>query len=396
MRILYVLRKFPNISNTFIITEIVEIIKRGHDVGIISLSNAEEIDVKSHPLISRYKLLKRTTYLSKLNVFKSIIRHPRFYMKSDSLSNQWREGDVRSRVLFILNTVYEENYDVVHAHFAKENARLGLKAAMTAKVPFTFTTHAFDLYDRYKKADDHELKMMVRNSKMAITISEYNKRHILKICGERYRDRIAVVHCGIDVDNLDFRFNANVSDILTIARLVEKKGIDTLIKAMDLIVGQMDDAYCTLHIVGDGPMKGELLALSNKLGLDDDIIFYGHVSDHKIVDLYERAGLFVLPCKIAENGDRDGIPVSLMEAMAHGIPVISTPISGIPELIDNGVTGILVPPDSPEKLAEAISTLLSDRKFAEKLAIEARKTIEDEFNISYSVDKLIHIWTGGS
>jgi len=175
-----------------------------------------------------------------------------------------------------------------------------------------------------------------------------------------------------------------------VARLVEKKGLDDLIAAAD-ILRRRGRAF-QLEIIGTGPQRDALQAQAERLGLADCVRLPGDQAHEKVCLAYQRASVFALPCVIASNGDRDGIPNVLLEAMASGVPVVSTPVSGIPELIEPGVNGLLVSPNDPAALAEAIDKLLASQELRERLARAARAKIESSFSLHASADSLLALF----
>jgi len=393
MRILYVLGKFPNVSNTFIISEVAGLVRKGHHVDVISLERPEEIDVSAHPEVAVHDLVSRTTYIDRTALVKTIGRSLASMIKNP-YDEVWSDGDLHRRALTerIARTLRKGEYDVVHTHFAKDFAKVALAAAVNADVPFTFTTHAFDLYDEEKKMPDGDLREMVSRSAKAITISRYNRDHIVSVCGKSSDGKVEIVHCGIEPGKFPSIYKGTGTSVLTVSRLVEKKGIDVLIRAAGRLGPETD---LTFDIVGGGPLHGPLKKRANELGLNESMTFHGSIDDDALIDLYGDALMFVLPCVTAPNGDRDGIPVVLMEAMASGLPVISTDVSGIPELVVDGETGSNVHEGDDGALANAMDRLAADPSLRERLGSAGRAKVAAEFAIDDSVDRLIAIWEEG-
>ncbi len=388
MRILYVLGRFPNVSNTFIISEVAGLIRKGHDVNVISLEKPEGIDVAAHPEVAVHDLVSRTTYIDRAALIRTVGRSIAAMLKNP-YDELWSDGDLHKRALTerIGKAVRKGEYDVIHTHFAKDFAKVALAAAVDAGVPFTFTTHAFDLYDEEKKMPDEDLRTMVERCAKAITISEYNRDHIISVCGQSAAERVEIVHCGIEPDKFPAIYRGGGNSVLTVSRLVEKKGIDVLVRA----AGRLDTDL-RFDIVGGGPLHGPLTKQVKESELTDRITFHGSVDDETLLNLYDEALMFVLPCVTASNADRDGIPVVLMEAMASGLPVISTDVSGIPELIVDGETGLTVHEGDDNALADAMTRLAGDGGLRDRLGSAGRAKVAAEFNIDDSVDRLIGIW----
>ena len=178
--------------------------------------------------------------------------------------------------------------------------------------------------------------------------------------------------------------------MLTVARLVEKMGIVYLIKAILIVIKEVPK--CKLIIIWSGPLYDNLQQLVRDLDMERYLQFRGDVSDSELIRYYEDADIFILPCIVTENGDRDGILVAMMEAMAMKLPVISMAVSGISELVEDGASGILVPPKDEKAIADAIITLCKDGELRVKMSEEGRKIIERKVNIVFEAEKLIGVF----
>jgi len=229
-------------------------------------------------------------------------------------------------------------------------------------------------------------RRVFESSDRAIAPSEYNKQFMqneLKI-----RTPIDIVYATTDVS--DFEPDGTEIDsyqILTVARLVEKKGHRYALRAVEQLVDQFPDIE--YRIVGKGPLKNDLKSLVDELGIQSNVTFLGHISDSQLRDEYRRAAVFILPCIIAEDGDRDVIPVVLKEAMATETPCVSTEVAGIPELITDGENGCIVPQRSEDALAETISELLERPDQRRRIGKSGRQTVQDQFGIQDAVDELL-------
>jgi glycosyltransferase involved in cell wall biosynthesis len=174
--------------------------------------------------------------------------------------------------------------------------------------------------------------------------------------------------------------------VLAVGRLIEKKGFADLVRACELVRRRGRSFRCS--IVGKGPLEGELKALVRELGLEDVVELTGPRPREQLLGLYRRASVFAAPCVVGSDGNRDGLPTVLVEAMALGVPVVSTDVTGIPELVEDGRTGLLVPQRDCEALAGALDRLLSDRRAAQELAAAARQRVEREFDLHVNVAQL--------
>lgn len=391
MKIAYVLRIFPKLSESFIINEIVELLKRGHDIQIFSM----EIPIENikHEEIKENNIIGRTHYYNFNQIFKvNFIYLLKYFLSSVvqdicdlRISINILKLDLK--LAYFATIMKNNNVELIHVHFATMGA-IARKLSSILGLPYTLTAHAFDIY-RNPNAD--ELRKTMNNAESVITISEYNKNHLQSEIG--ITNRIEVIRCGIDLDRFNTRRrvkNNAIIKILTVARLVEKKGIEYLIRAIPIVIKQTHD--CDLTIVGSGSLNDYLHKLVYDLDLEGSIQFKGDVADFELMRYYEEADMFILPCIIAENGDLDGIPVSIMEAMAMKLPVVTTSVSGIPELVEDGISGILVPPKDEKAIADAIIKLHKDRQLGLEMGEKGKKIIEKKYNIVSESEKLIRIF----
>lgn len=271
----------------------------------------------------------------------------------------------------------------LHVHFAHVPAQIAMYASALSGIPFTITAHANDIFRRSlllpQKAD---------RAARFLTISEYN-RAFLQHSGVA-PGRLAVVRCGVAFPIAEgsraCRAGA-VRRIGSLGRLVEKKGMDVLLEAAARLLGQ--GRQIEVSIVGDGPLRAELEALALELGIRESLRFEGAIG-HRDVDAWLRGlDLFVLACRADADGDMDGIPVALMEAMSQGVPVVSTRLSGIPELVVHGVTGLLAEPGDAAGLATQIASLLDSPPLGVRLARLAAGHVREEFGQAVNLDRLL-------
>lgn len=389
MKIGYVLFTFPEITQAWILNEIVELINRGHKVYIFSIFPSE--DNIFHPEVNEYNLLKNTFYLTNsktmLNQIKLILRTIGLFGWSEPCES------LKYKVLSIAAAKHFSDIakglgiDFLHAHFNTVPTHTAMLMSKKLKIPFTFTVHAADIFvNKNVKA----IKERMHRASAVITISYYNKDYLEKLTNS-YQNKIYVVRaCPIINKNKLLKRQPELFRILTIARLIEKKGIKYSILAIKELI--MDYPEIKYSIIGSGPLEKELKELAKSLNLQNNINFLGNLSDDSLNDESKKATIFMLPCVMAKNGDMDGIPVALMESMYLGIPVVSTTISGIPELIKNGKEGILVEPKNVEQLTIAMKLLLKDKELRFKIGLNGRKKIKNDFNIQNEINKLFEIW----
>lgn len=274
----------------------------------------------------------------------------------------------------------------LHAHFAHIPADLAMYAARLAGISFSFTCHANDLFQR-----GWLLRQKVERARFTVAISDYNRKFLAQQAAPS--EKIHVIHCGVDCSRFspDFSERGNVPPrIGTLGRLVEKKGVDVLLRACALLK-QRSVAF-RLEVAGDGPDRLMLEALSTELGLEGSVEFLGGLSHGRVAGWVKGLDLFALACRRDSSGDMDGIPVVLMEAMAVGTAVVSTRITGIPELITDGAAGLLADPDDFSGLARAIELVLSDEALRSRFRREAADRVADKFNLVTCVNRLSRLF----
>jgi len=274
----------------------------------------------------------------------------------------------------------------LHAHFANIPTSVAMMAAELAGIPFSFTAHAYDIF-----VDDLLLSAKLSAAAFVVTCSEFNTHYLREHYPQAKGATIAVVHYGIDptVHTPRLRPQEQSPLLLAVGRLVEKKGFHVLVTACAHLRALGVTAQCL--IVGEGPEAQRLSRMITELQLSSQVMLQGKLLPADLLEHYRRTDLLVMPCCVSQN-DRDGIPNVLIEAMAMEIPVVSTRVSGIPELIRDGETGLLVEQNDPVGLAEAIARLLHDQELAYHLAKAGRELVTREFDIHHSAQKLLRLF----
>ena len=284
----------------------------------------------------------------------------------------------------------------IHAQFAINAATIALVASRLLNITFSFTAHNSFFTDRVI------LREKVSEAQFIIAISEFTRQFLIRLVpGVGAADKIHVVHCGLSPDDfapLDPKPVNDVPILLFVSHLVERKGAPVLVKACEILVERDVGFRCV--IVGDGPQRTLLEQLVEQYNLQEVVELAGVVFQEHLKEYLARADVFVLPCITASNGDMDGIPVALMEAMAMAIPTVSTTVSGIPELIEDGVSGLLVPEKDAVALADALQRLFQDDELCARLGKNGRQKVIREFDIDKSTTQLAALFkrylkTGG-
>ena len=330
-----------------------------------------------------YLLTKPIAYMATL-IF--VLTRP-----AQSLSKRKRTLLHFAEAVYLAAEVERQNIGHIHVHFALNAATLALVVERLTGVPFSFTAHANDIF-----ADQVILKEKIKAARFIVAISEYNKRFLVEYAGNpQVAEKIHVIHSGIPITDFSpdahpARMSTAPPLILSVGRLVEKKGFPFLIRACKRLRDRGYRARCV--IVGSGPGEEALRRMIHDLDMEDWIALPGWLDQTQVRAYLEEATIFALPCIVAANGDQDGIPAVLMEAMAMARPCVSTAISGIPELIADGHTGLLVPEKDAMALADALSRLLDDAALARRLGQAGREKVCDEFNLDSITTQLLHLF----
>lgn len=277
----------------------------------------------------------------------------------------------------------------LHAHFASVQTEIAMGLSALLGVPFSFMAHAKDIY-----VDANALREKMIAAEFVATCTDYNARHLRSLCPEIDPGRVTVVRCGVPVRKIAWAPPEASSPplILSVGRLVEKKGHRHLIEACGLLKGLGVSFRCT--IIGDGPLRDRLSEEIARNRLGDCVTLKGSLPYAQVEAFYRRATILVLPSLVTKDGDREGTPLVLTEAIAFGIPVISTPTAGIPELVVDNQTGLLAPPGDVRSLARAIVRLIRDEPLRIKLAREGRRKVEADFDLEKNVARLTAIFEG--
>lgn len=395
----YVVSRFPKTTETFILREMQAVEANGWDVWPFAINFERREIVQSGA--DRY--VSRLTAISELGLGRSISAQARLAVKSPRIWARlwWRaiSGNIRSRK-FLLRAIViawgapalseraeELGLDHLHAHWGTHSALLAHLMSVVTDLPYSITLHAHDLH-----IDRTMLARKLHDAAAVVTISEHNA----KIISDDYPDVLpvtSIVHCGVDTGGVPQRASASTDGgapvrpirIVCVAGLRGFKGHQYLLAAIDLLHEQGTQVMCDL--VGDGPLRAELETAARP-----EVVFHGAVDVGRALEIVAQADVFVMASVELADGRRDGIPVALMEAMAIGVPVIASSVSGIPELVQDGRTGVLVPPADPSAIAVAITELAADPERADRLVASARRLVADEFDISATGRKMVEIF----
>jgi glycosyltransferase involved in cell wall biosynthesis len=304
---------------------------------------------------------------------------------SEVLPNLWaslgalRHPQARDvyQALQLAREVHVKGIDHLHAPFASDAATVARLGARLGGVSYSFTARAKDIF--HESVQPSDLRKKLRDASGVVTVSDYHLDYLRQTYGP-LASHVQRIYNGLDLGEFTFQTpRERPRKIVAIGRLVEKKGFSDLIDACALLAGKGCSFSC--RIVGNGPLKAELSAQVERLGLQGHVALVGPRPQREVIEEVQTAAALAAPCIVCQDGDRDGLPNVIQEALALGTPVISTDVTGIPEVVRDGETGLLVPQHDPPALAAALERLLSDTALRVELATRARRFMEAEFNI---------------
>jgi glycosyltransferase involved in cell wall biosynthesis len=427
--IAYVLKSFPRLSETFIASEIYRLERRGVALRLFVIKPSHE--PFAHPIVGAIRApviqLPKAPPISAMSAARWLARHLRGFARP--LARQvWRHPFRTARAAAIafahavrarkrtwgwprkstlkeflqaaaLADAIHAAGDVrhIHAHFCHSATTVAWLAAMITGLPLSFTAHAKDVYC----ADLNPAGLLARKlnaARFVVTCTDANRAHLQALTATP----VYCVYHGLDVEFARLcgvhpeprRFDRRVR-ALAVGRLVAKKGLDVFIEACAILRARGVEFEAT--IVGErGDQEEALRALVAARGLTEMVTFTGPMTQAALFAQYTRATVFCLPCRVLDNGDRDGIPNVMAEAMACGLPVVTTAVSGIPELLTDGVHGVLVAPDQAGQVADAIEALHQDPTLAARLSGNARARIRDRFDGDTTAATLSKLLTAGA
>ncbi len=384
----YILKQYPRLSETFVLNEILGVEQADVQVSIFSLRHATE--GRFHPDIASVRgdvhylpTADKAAFLSAVRALPAL--------NTDRLAAVLEfvdllPADRRARLLLdavdVADRVRVTGIDHLHAHFLTIAAHTAHIVHLLTGVPYTVTAHAKDIY---RHTVDWSLAQRVaRDAAAVITVCDANLEHLVMRLGPDVTVRRIYNGLGPQPSPADLSTRTRHL-VVGVGRLVEKKGFDLLLRAVARLAPDLEELRCVL--VGDGDQRCALETLACRLGIDDRVCFTGPLSQPQVATWLRRAHLMAAPCRVGDDGNQDALPTVLLEALGAGLPAVTTPIAGIPEIIEHGVEGLIIGEDDGDMLAVALAGLMSDdatwtamsdcgpRKLAEKFDRES--TIRD-------------------
>jgi len=400
LRLAYIIGTYPDFSTTFIDREIRMLRRWGLDVRLLAMRQPV-----LHSALSQEQRLYRqdVTYLIPVQWLsflgghlRFLLTHPRTYVGTLFYLLTRPHPSARDRLMTVLHFaegVYaahllrKQSANHLHAHFVERAATVALVASRLLGVPYSLAIHAGeDIY-----VHPVLLPEKFGEAKFVISCTQYNLDYLRRLGIPGLDGKAVCIHHGLDFEHYPPATKRHTPPLLlAVGRLVEKKGLEYLIRACRLLKDQGRDFAC--HIVGPGPDRQKLEDLVTQLSLQDTVKLCGALPHDQVIGQYDLATIFVLPCIQGGDGSLDGIPNVLAEAMAMKLPVVSTPVSAIPELVQDQVSGLLVPPRDEQALAAALRRLLDNPVLCTQLGEKGRQTIVETFNIEQNVRSVYDIF----
>lgn len=383
MRIAYFVKRYPRYSETFIVNEILAHEKVGVAIDIFAMRPC--LDTHFQDIIAKVRAPLHTVLAKNIcaDAFWRAANHAVFegkdiWGKLGNLSNE-KVGDVY-QALMLVPELKKKKITHIHAHFANVAASVARCVNVLSGIPYSITAHAKDIFHESVTTD--RLNLLFGATKKIVTVSDFNLQYLSNQHPD-ISDKFKRIYNGLDLDS----FECNASQdrdlkIISVGRLVEKKGYKDLITAVRILNERGVRVQC--EIIGSGEVATALQQQIQSEGVSDHVLLLGPKPQAEVKRMIQKSAVFAAPCVVGQDGNRDGLPTVLLEAMALGTPCIATDVTGIPEAIIDGKTGVIISQHSPSKLADAIHSLLKNKPRRETLARQARLLIEQLFNVRNS------------
>lgn len=390
LRAAYLFERFPSFGQTFCYREVSELIGQGAEVSIYSIRRPSGEPSQDW----NEEIVRRVVYLpDETELLAEITRCTREETLPAAALQAIQEWGRQTDFLRLAQAAYlgprlrALGIELVHAHFAGMAARTAYWIHEFFGIDYSLTAHANDIFA--PRDFVVSLPMLLRGAVAIVTESDFSVEY-LRSHFPTEADKVHRVYNGVDLSRFPpAEFASDPPRIISVGRLITKKGFRTLIAACARLRRSGQRFRC--EIIGEGPLFGELMAQVAADQLEGEVRLLGPLSQSQIAGRLAAATVFALPCTREADGGMDNLPTVIMEAMASGLPVISTPLAGIPEMVEPGLTGALVPADDPAALAEAIGKLLGQPEEARRLGARGRERAAEKFSIATNVRALAGI-----
>lgn len=384
-RVAYVLKRYPRFSETFIVNEVLAHEAAGLDLEIVALKDPREPVVQE----SVERVRAPVHYLeipegtlppdTRQRLLDAVAREFPDVAGAAALLEQGTVRDFHHGVS-LARLVRERGITHLHAHFASSATSVARIAARLTGVPYTFTAHAKDIF--HESVDPADLRRKLHDAAGAVTVSDFNHAYLRRQFGP-LAARVQRIYNGLDLSDFSCRSpRSREPRILFVGRFVAKKGVEVLLEACALLARRGVAFHCDL--IGAGPLESALRAQAQTLHLDTHVTFHGLRPQTQVRAALQRAAVFAAPCVVSADGDRDGLPTVLLESMALGTPCVAADVTGVPEILVDEITGLLVPQGDPTALAGALARVLAGALLRVRLAEGARRLVVRSFDIHHN------------
>ena len=373
--------EFPKLSETFVLGDLLALEAAGVKLHVFSLRQPQPglAQAEVSQLRGRVEYVAEMGTRHRAMILRAsraalFVRNPRQFTRALAeicASPDFNRARLDEAVL-LARRLDRLQVGALYIHFAHRPATVGRFAALLLGIPFAISAHAVDIWTSPVK----ELRTKIRDAEVVLTCYREAQEHLQQIAGSH--TPVVLAYHGVEIPPSVERTPETPPVVLSIGRLVEKKGFDTLVAAGAALAARGVDFR--LLIAGDGPLWATLQRQVNELGIGEVVRFIGPLNRVELESYFARASVFVLPCRVAEDGNRDGLPNTLLEAMARGLPVVSTTLDSVREAISDGAHGLLVEPGDPIALADALARLLDDGELRDRLGVAARGRATDQFD----------------
>lgn len=391
--LVYIIGTYPGLTTTFIDRELRAFRARGVDVRVISVYNpsiklsADQEELRSITTYLlpvswgrflrgnlRFCLTRPAAYFGTLFTLLTS-RHPNLAARLKTILH-FAEG------VYAAEQIRQAACDHIHAHFVDRAATMALVASRLLNIPYSVTAHANDIY-----VNPVLLDLKLSQASFVTTCTGYNRRHLEREYG--LNGKLYCFYHGLELEEYQPGTPAAAGTplITSVGQLKEKKGFAYLLEACRILKDQGYAFHC--QIIGEGPLRADLQRKIQDFCLEKHVTLRGAIPHENVIEALRDSALFVLPCVTASDGDRDGIPNVILEAMAMQLPVVSTEHSGIPEVVTNGVNGLLVPAGQAQPLAQAMAKLLDEADLRQQMGVRGRQMVQENFDAMTNAERLL-------
>lgn len=401
-RVAYVMSRFPKLTETFVLDEILALERRGVVVEVFPLwrEHAALVHPEARAVVDRAHFLPTLDPGVARDNLRTLGSQPRAYLAclgrliwSNRTSPRYLAGALAifPKAVAFARRMRALGVEHVHAHFASHPAAAAFVVGRLAGIPWSFTAHGSDLH-----REQAMLREKVAEARFVVAISDYNCRFILEHAAPADADRVHVVHCGVDLSGPPTapppRAPGAPLEVVCVGTLHAVKGQRTLIEAAGRLAAT--GRSVRIHFVGDGEDRRALEALAETHGVADRVVFHGALDRAGVARVRATAHVAAAPSVPTRDGRREGIPVVLMEAAAAGLPLVGSRLSGIPEIVVDGESGLLVEPGDAADLADVLARLDDDAALRARLGAGARHRVEAAFRLEANVERLASLFAG--